>query len=77
MEENLFVDVDWPCVEHAASRFSVRKYVIKKVISKNKNKKKDKRKNGRKQEALTPGGLISRDHVLPVFNQEVPFTIIC
>lgn len=29
MEENLFVDVDWPYVAHAASRFSVRKNVIK------------------------------------------------
>lgn len=36
MEENLFVDIDWPCVAHAASRFSVRKNVIKERIKERK-----------------------------------------
>ena len=30
MEENLFVNVEYSSVKHAASRFSVRKYVTKK-----------------------------------------------
>ena len=38
MEENLFVNVEWSPVKHAASRFSVRKNVKKK-------KKKKKRQN--------------------------------
>ena len=40
MEENLFVNVEYSPVKHAASRFSVRKNVTKKK-KKKKNEKKE------------------------------------
>ena len=61
MEENLFVNVEYSPVKHAASRFSVRKSVA--------------RKKTKIEWHLD--GLISHVQVLSVFYPEVPRTALC